>query len=634
MSTRYNTGNPIESTDVRDMSDNAKNFDEFSVSTQPTFSDRLGVPRKTLQSLISQAEQDIYYAVINAGFQPAQFDFVAGGTLVDGERNKAVFNPSPTGDNNWYAWQGAFPKIISPNSTPSTSGGLGDNAWKPVTNNILAPTVMESIRRSYAEAGYNLVDGSFEAGGTLVNANDVLLQERTGKVFSGHAGTVAAGTDPTSGGFVDQSHSLSSISVRAFGGAGDGIKDDSDSIIAALAYAASIGGALVRLGRGVFKITKQITVPKFVSLLGEGYSTSSGTAATIIKKYGAFTGVTVLDAAQLVNVSVEGATVNGGDGVALIGGRGLLMNVSSHDHGNDGIKIGAYAGTANNTNLWRAINIISEGNGRDGLYVSDDNGDFNCNAGTLIGYDGNRNGRDGLRTAKAGNNQFFGVCCQVNSGYGLYVEGNSGNYFTTPYLEANTVGDAYLDSASSQHWIYGVRSLVNNGRITDLGTNNNILDRNSDFESVWQSMVHFGKGLSIHGSSSSGVWRLEKDANRNLLIDLLRTSSTGYLHLGSDGKEIGIKFSDGNVLRKVKSSGQTVNFGTVAANSTKDVVSTLTGLSTDYTITANANFALPSGVALSAYFDGTNAYYRIANLTSSAISVSGACRITAMKIVS
>lgn len=63
----------------------------------------------------------------------------------------------------------------------------------------------EALRRSYAEAGYNLVVGSFEVGGTLVNANDVLLQERTGKVFSGPAGAVAAGTNPASGGFVDVS---------------------------------------------------------------------------------------------------------------------------------------------------------------------------------------------------------------------------------------------------------------------------------------------------------------------------------------------------------------------------------------------------------------------------------------------
>lgn len=66
----------------------------------------------------------------------------------------------------------------------------------------------EALRRSYAEAGYNLVDGSFETGGTLVNSNDVLLQESTGKAFSGPAGTISAGTNPASGGFVDQSQSL------------------------------------------------------------------------------------------------------------------------------------------------------------------------------------------------------------------------------------------------------------------------------------------------------------------------------------------------------------------------------------------------------------------------------------------
>lgn len=63
----------------------------------------------------------------------------------------------------------------------------------------------ELWRRSLAETGLTLVDGSFEAGGTLVNANDVLLQESTGKAFSGPAGVVAAGTNPASGGFVDVS---------------------------------------------------------------------------------------------------------------------------------------------------------------------------------------------------------------------------------------------------------------------------------------------------------------------------------------------------------------------------------------------------------------------------------------------
>ena len=107
---------------------------------------------------------------------------------------------------------------------PSGAIVLGDNGVAVYTNrldgNASNPNsggggwaredlmLIESLRRSYAEAGYNLVDGSFEAGGTLVNSNDVLLQERTGKAFSGPAGAVAAGTDPASGGFVDRSGEL------------------------------------------------------------------------------------------------------------------------------------------------------------------------------------------------------------------------------------------------------------------------------------------------------------------------------------------------------------------------------------------------------------------------------------------
>lgn len=84
--------------------------------------------------------------------------------------------------------------------------------WKELLNDAevrLTPQVRETQRRSYADAGFNLVAGSFEEGGMLVNANDVLLQEMTGKAFSGPAGVVAAGTNPTSGGFINMSNVLS-----------------------------------------------------------------------------------------------------------------------------------------------------------------------------------------------------------------------------------------------------------------------------------------------------------------------------------------------------------------------------------------------------------------------------------------
>lgn len=89
-----------------------------------------------------------------------------------------------------------FQNAVDGNETDPNSGGAG---W---TRPDLQ--VMELYRRSYAEAGYNVV-GTFRAGFTIVNANDVGIDEASGKAFSGPAGTVAAGTDPTSGGFVDRS---------------------------------------------------------------------------------------------------------------------------------------------------------------------------------------------------------------------------------------------------------------------------------------------------------------------------------------------------------------------------------------------------------------------------------------------
>lgn len=108
-----------------------------------------------------------------------------------------------------------FQNAVAGNETDPNSGGAG---W---TRPDLQ--VMELYRRSYAEAGYNLVDGSFEAGGTLVNANDVLLQERTGKAFSGPLGAIPPGTDPLPPVFTDQSENIvvsagSYASIRSYTG--------------------------------------------------------------------------------------------------------------------------------------------------------------------------------------------------------------------------------------------------------------------------------------------------------------------------------------------------------------------------------------------------------------------------------
>lgn len=105
----------------------------------------------------------------------------------------------------------------------SRSGLVPSGNTDTVTNSEMFNAMQDSTTRSLwersaAESGYNLVVGSFEDGGTLVNANDVLWSKKLNKIFSGPAGTVAAGTNPTTGGFVDASlpSALTALKVSTF----------------------------------------------------------------------------------------------------------------------------------------------------------------------------------------------------------------------------------------------------------------------------------------------------------------------------------------------------------------------------------------------------------------------------------
>lgn len=57
--TTYNTGNPIPSTDVRDLNDNVENLDNFTNGPLESYADRLGVFRQSLQGIRNASQYEV-----------------------------------------------------------------------------------------------------------------------------------------------------------------------------------------------------------------------------------------------------------------------------------------------------------------------------------------------------------------------------------------------------------------------------------------------------------------------------------------------------------------------------------------------------------------------------------------------
>lgn len=218
-----------------------------------------------------------------------------------------------TGKDDYYAWVGIFPKTVAPGTDPALPG----SGYVKRSDKYLKVAAKEALRRSYAEAGYTLVVGSFETGGTMASAIDVLLHEVSGKAYSGSGPfpqTIPAGTSPGAG-FTDRSnerlramlastagtsmigsptgpldqrlHALkraSPIETRFAGGADPtGVADSTDALEACINYCApfewkgsvaatkaAMGAVVAAMsGFGKFRITRPLKVNPFLVIISD-----------------------------------------------------------------------------------------------------------------------------------------------------------------------------------------------------------------------------------------------------------------------------------------------------------------------------------------------------------------------------
>lgn len=207
-----------------------------------------------------------------------------------------------------YRYTGATQVTVAKDSSP-------DISWSELVVSTGSLLAIEALRRSYAEAGYNLVDGSFEAGGTVTSATDALLYEADGKAyyFSGNMphtvdGDSAPGDEP--GLWVDVSTYSLRVSIEDFRIPGQ--TDWTQALADAAAYmiAQSQAGTPKILEFNANEVYEATTMPNWrwhnMWLRGNGATLkNTGHGNTLICDAGATT-------FQLRNISIKGFRVQGG----------------------------------------------------------------------------------------------------------------------------------------------------------------------------------------------------------------------------------------------------------------------------------------------------------------------------------
>lgn len=242
-------------------------------------------PASTLESAGGVGENLFKLA---SGFPPLRPSLAVIATSIGLELNSGSFESGATlihkGEilvqfltGRMYKWNGTYPKVVDPFSTPSSSGGINSTGWIEIEKSFNYNLIFESLRRSYAEARYTLAIGTFESGGIVVSNSEVLLYGDEGKAYSWGGPfpkTVPVGSTPDSSGGVgingwtDRSNALLRsdipfVSPEMYGAGSIPTPNDTQPLIDAFTAAKAMGVS-VKLSR-LYRCSSNISLSSFIS---------------------------------------------------------------------------------------------------------------------------------------------------------------------------------------------------------------------------------------------------------------------------------------------------------------------------------------------------------------------------------
>ena len=460
-----------------------------------------------------------------------------------------VAQPLRTNAGGFLVYNGQPAKFVT-NSNHSllVRDSLGTQLWyapnmaeiDPAAASFLA---IEALRRSYAEAGFNLVVGSFEAGGTLTSASDVLLQESSGKAF-GWAGAFPKVVSAGSGvaGFVDKSETLlrplsffkragvssaiekslkdlavgSAISLLEIG-KDDGVFDNGPAINTAAILGKSI---YIPNPTVSWNISTPVVLPEGFRIFGEDMLRTLITVGADVTPFtvGLYSKISEIRIAKKAGVSSTKSGIDIGT-PTLSGARSTVERVFVERMGLDGI-------TVRNGNLGTIKDVICISNTGDGIRFTKETPDNN--SWKLEGFiDVRSNGRDGIHVEEgASTSDPFAskthsmdlVVAQQNTRYGVFLGTRNNNIVL--YSEANGVADLYISPLSGGNNIV----LVEGQKIVDASNGSSNISVNN-FSADYRR--GFKNQLLLSGKANKGL-RISNDDEKPGFLKLEKIGQTSF----------------------------------------------------------------------------------------------------------
>lgn len=291
----YITGNPVGSSDFRDLSDNAVNFDKYSVGTDPAYPNRLGVLKLSIEGM-------------NQEFNNAQ----------DGRQ--ALFETQIGAMG--YTWLADYGPGL--NFTSRNQYTVRDGVPYAVANATTLP---------YTSTGnWALEVSKFK----VINIDDIIRADLASSSGSDMVSFTQSGTGAVTR--TVQSKMRDTVSVKDFGAVGDGVGDDTVAIQAAIDYTANFsimsatGGRLL-FPAGMYQISAPLVVPKSMVIEGAG-GESTKIRTTTGNIFEANSG-----GIQFVNMCLIGPTGAASNGIRFTNGNNCIVERCTFQNQTTGIEL-------------------------------------------------------------------------------------------------------------------------------------------------------------------------------------------------------------------------------------------------------------------------------------------------------